>query len=115
MRRRTRPRTSFAEACTIHLVWPASANNLRPAWGASLSASRLAMKPYRNSGGHSGVIAYDYGPNWIRLEFVGGRLYKYTASSIGASHLKTMKRLANAGRGLTTFVSTHPEVKNGYV
>lgn len=72
------------------------------------------MKPYVNRGGDAGIVAYDYGVDWIHLQFVGGKVYEYTAGLIGAENLETMKQLADAGDGLTTFVNTHPEVKNGY-
>ena len=74
----------------------------------------MTMKPYGNRNGDSGVIAYDYGRDWIRLRFVGGNVYQYTARGIGAANLKTMKRLADSGDGLTTFVNTHPDIKNSY-
>ena len=73
------------------------------------------MKPYRNSRRDSAVAAYDYGPDWILLRFVRGKSYKYTAASVGRANLETMKRLADAGDGLATFINTHPEVKDGYV
>ncbi len=73
------------------------------------------MKPYRHPDGEAGVVAYDYGGDWIKLQFAGGRIYEYTERSIGAGNLRAMKRLADSGRGLTTFVNTHPRVKNGYV
>lgn len=72
------------------------------------------MKPYRNRSGDAGVVAYDYGAGWIDLQFAGGRIYRYTASGIGTADLETMKKLADAGEGLTTFVNTHSHVKNGY-
>ena len=73
------------------------------------------MKPYRHRGGEAGVVAYDYGVDWIRLQFAGSsRIYEYPRGRIGAVNLGVMKRLADAGRGLTTFVNTRPRVKNGY-
>ena len=72
------------------------------------------MKPYGNRSGKAGVIAYEYGPDWIRLQFASGDTYNYTTGSIGAANLKRMKRLADSGEGLTTFINTHPDVKEGY-
>ena len=72
------------------------------------------MRPYRSQGGVGGVIAYDYGADWIKLQFTGGKSYTYKSIGVGAENIKTMKQLADAGRGLTTFVNTHPNVKNGY-
>ena len=54
-------------------------------------------------------------PAGFGLQFVGGKVYEYTAGSVGPTNLKTMKRLADDGEGLTTFINTHPEVKDGYI
>ena len=72
------------------------------------------MKRYGNRSGNAGVTAYEYGRDWIRLRFVDGDTYTYLARDIGAANLKTMKRLADSGEGLTTFINTHPHVKSGY-
>lgn len=72
------------------------------------------MKSYGNRSGNSGVVAYEYGPEWICLQFSRGDTYKYTASGVGPGNLKTMKRLADSGQGLTTFINTNPSIKNGY-
>jgi hypothetical protein len=72
------------------------------------------MKSYRDVDGDSGVSAYEYGNDWIRVQFKHGGIYEYRASSIGAAHLSTMKRLADSGAGLTTYINTNPEVKMGY-
>lgn len=73
------------------------------------------MKSYRHRHADTGVVAYHYGDDWIELRFKGGERYRYTAESVGRKHLVAMKRLADSGEGLTTYVNTHPEVKNGYV
>lgn len=73
------------------------------------------MKPYGSRDRDAGVVAYDYGPNWIQLEFAGGKIYEYLKAKIGAANLRAMKRLADSGEGLTTFVNTNPRVKNGYL
>ena len=73
------------------------------------------MQCYRNLSGESGVVAYSYGDDWIEVEFVGRRprLYRYTYSSTGRERVERMKALAEAGRGLATYISQ--EVKGGYV
>lgn len=73
-----------------------------------------AMKPYQGSDGDSGIAAYAYGKDWIRIRFKKGGTYRYPASMIGAAHLRAMKRLADSGKGLNTYINTHPEVKEGY-
>jgi len=72
------------------------------------------MKPYRNLRGDSGVSAYEYGPDWIRVQFRHGEIYEYRRDRVGAAQLAEMKRLADAHHGLTTFINTHPAVKQGY-
>jgi hypothetical protein len=72
------------------------------------------MKPYGNRRRKSGVTAYKYGLDWIRLQFAGGRTYTYTANGVGPENLEAMKRLADSGVGLTTFINTHPDIKGGY-
>lgn len=74
----------------------------------------MGMNAYLNRSGKAGIVAYDSGSDWIRLQFVDGKTYKYAADKIGASNLETMKRLAVSGEGLTTFVNSHSQVKNGY-
>jgi len=63
------------------------------------------MKRYRNLSGESGVVAYEVGTDSIAIEFVDGRTYLYTAASAGADNIARMQQLAQAGRGLSTFIS----------
>jgi len=70
------------------------------------------MQPYRNLSGNSGVQAYESGPGYIRVRFVGGQTYLYTDDSAGARNILRMQELADAGRGLATFIST--TVRDGY-
>jgi hypothetical protein len=78
-------------------------------------AGRVAsVKRYRNLSNEAGVRAYAYGRGWIRIQFVRGGTYEYTSRGVGQANLRKMKRLADAGEGLTTFINQHPDVKNGY-
>lgn len=63
------------------------------------------MEPYRNLSGQSGVIAYELGLDHIRVQFENGCVYTYDYHSTGRSHVEQMKRLATAGRGLSSFIS----------
>jgi hypothetical protein len=72
------------------------------------------MKRYLNKGGDAGVAAYDYDTDWIRIKFTHDGTYEYTRTGIGAAHLRAMKRLAESGDGLTTYINQHPEVRDGY-
>ena len=65
------------------------------------------MKRYRNLEGHSGVLAYDIRADAIAVKFAGGDVYDYTYARPGQEHVEAMKRLALAGRGLSTYISQH--------
>jgi hypothetical protein len=71
------------------------------------------MKPYKNLSEDSGITEYEYGNDWITIrwhEF----LYRYELTKIGYEHLTAMKRLADDGDELNTYINKHPEVKSGY-
>lgn len=70
------------------------------------------MIPYKNAAGNSGVVAYDIGADRISVQFIDGTTYVYTHKSAGVSNINRMKQLAEAGKDLSTFIST--TVKNRY-
>jgi hypothetical protein len=70
------------------------------------------MRLYINLSGHSGVQAYEVGPDWIDVRWTDG-IYRYAAAKVGAGNVEKMKRLASLGRGLNTFINQHPRVKDG--
>ncbi len=72
------------------------------------------MKPYGNLSGNSGVSAYEYGDDWISVQFKKGLPYKYQAPKIDTEHISTMKRLADSGKGLGAYINKNPDVKNGW-
>ena len=63
------------------------------------------MQRYQNLAGDSGVVAYETGLDFIRVQFTGGETYLYTYDSAGADAVELMKTLAEQGRGLSTFIS----------
>lgn len=71
------------------------------------------MEPYADIGGNSGIIAYQIGQDSIIVKFREGQwtLYTYTYSSAGSSAIETMKRLAQQGHGLNSYIATY---KPGY-
>ena len=72
------------------------------------------MQRYLNLAGDSGVLAYAITPTSIRVKFSGSdRVYVYSHASAGKAHVEEMKRLAQAGRGLSTYISQH--VADDYV
>lgn len=71
------------------------------------------MERYLNLSGDSGVVAYEAEEYGIIVKFIGdGRTYRYSYASAGAENIEEMKRLAVAGRGLSTFIAEH--VKHRY-
>ena len=63
------------------------------------------MERYKNLEGHSGVTAYDINNEGIVVEFNHDSAYQYTYASAGKSVIEKMKRLARAGRGLSTYIT----------
>lgn len=72
------------------------------------------MERYRNLSGDSGVEAYVIDDHFIAVRFNTGVTYWYTDASVGSKHVVAMKRLALQGQGLSTYISTHPDVRKGY-
>lgn len=67
--------------------------------------------PYANRAGNAGVVAYRVGRGFIDLEFRGGERYRYDDATTGRANVERMRALAEAGRGLTTFVSRHVKAR----
>ncbi|GAA0691459.1 hypothetical protein FHW84_001987 [Dyella sp. SG562] len=63
------------------------------------------MKPYRNRSGKSGVAAYESGEGYIRVRFIHDGTYEYDATRPGRLHVGNMQKLADAGIGLSTYIS----------
>lgn len=72
------------------------------------------MKNYMDMSGKSGVRGYDYGDDWIDVFFSARWVYTYRASGVGALNLETMKKFADAGSGLGSFINATPVVRNGF-
>jgi len=63
------------------------------------------MKAYKNLNGNSGVIAYEMGDGSITVQF-STTTYLYNDQSAGAANIQRMHVLAEAGRGLGSFINT---------
>ncbi|REG59903.1 hypothetical protein B0G80_2677 [Paraburkholderia sp. BL6669N2] len=72
------------------------------------------MERYRNLSGDSGVEAYEIGDDFVAVRFRHGVVYWYTEASVGARHVAALKRLAQRGQGLSTYISQHADVSGGY-
>ena len=64
------------------------------------------MQRYGNRTGVSGIRAYAFGEDFIKVRF-DDAIYKYTYASAGRHNVEQMKMLALAGEGLSTFISRH--------
>jgi hypothetical protein len=64
------------------------------------------VERYKNLSGDSGVVQYQLSEGTILVQFSDGSLYEYTIESAGGNAIATMHRLAVAGRGLNSFIST---------
>lgn len=64
------------------------------------------MIRYLNLSGNSGVAAYALAPQSILVMFWNGAVYCYTYKSAGQENVEEMKRLAQVGQGLNTFINT---------
>lgn len=69
------------------------------------------MKRYKNLEGGSGVLAYENGKGFIKVKFVDGRTYTYTFKSAGKAAIAQMQKLAESGKGLSTYISQHVKEK----
>ncbi len=65
------------------------------------------MVRYRNSGGNSGVLAYEIGDDFIKVQFRDWKTYLYTYSSAGSHHIEQMKVLAIIRKGLNSYINAH--------
>lgn len=65
----------------------------------------MHMRDYQNLAGNSGIQAYEIQRNAIVIRFNGGATYLYDYDSPGPIHVDEMKRLALAGRGLSTYIA----------
>ena len=65
------------------------------------------MERYRNSGGESGVSAFEISTDNIRAKFSTGSVYKYSYRKAGNGHVEQMKILARHGKGLNSYINRH--------
>ena len=65
------------------------------------------MERYKTAEGDSGIIAYEYGNDYIRVQFSTGAIYRYTYKSAGSHNIERMKALARSGDGLNTYINTN--------
>lgn len=64
-----------------------------------------AMHRYKNLNNDSGITDYEIGDDFIRVRFEGPSQYLYTFTTPGRTEVEDMKKLAQNGRGLATYIN----------
>ena len=72
------------------------------------------MTKYKNLGNNSSISAYEYDATSIRIQFNDGSIYEYTSAKLGEAVLREMKRLADAGQGLCSYINSNRNIRFGY-
>jgi len=62
------------------------------------------MEKYKNLGGNSSVATYEIAKDSMKIGFTSHSVYLYTNQSAGSENIRKMKTLAEAGKGLSTFI-----------
>lgn len=70
------------------------------------------MIRYKNLKGNSGIIAYEYGYDYIKVQFSDYSIYRYTYLSAGRYNVEEMKKCADNGYGLNGYINHN--CKYGY-
>lgn len=65
------------------------------------------MKPYRNKSKNSGIVAFEAGRDFLLLKFKDGEVYRYDWKKPGKAMVEKMKRLAESGAGLATYINKY--------
>ena len=62
---------------------------------------------YRDESGKSGIYGYEVCEDFIDIYFKKGSQYKWTYDSAGQENVEEMKRLAQLGTGLNSFINNN--------
>jgi hypothetical protein len=65
------------------------------------------MTIYKDIDNDSGVSTYEYGADYIVVQFKDGGKYEYTHQSAGMQNIEQMKLLADQGDGLNAFINRY--------
>lgn len=69
------------------------------------------MTQYANKGRDSGILAYEISNSKISVKFSDGSIYHYSYDSAGQNNIEQMKKLAQQGEGLNSFINKHVKFK----
>ena len=65
------------------------------------------MQKYKSKNESSGVLRYESGLDYIKIEFHDHKVYLYNYQKPGKEHVENMKRLALSSKGLSTYINVH--------
>lgn len=63
------------------------------------------MEVYANNNRNSGVAEYQKGTDYLIVKFKTNKIYKYTYMSASQYSIEEMKKLADDGSGLGTYIN----------
>lgn len=66
---------------------------------------KIPVPLYKNLSGISGIKAYELGDDYIIITFNKESIYLYDYEKPGKAHVEQMKKLAEKGLGLNTYIS----------
>ncbi|MCK5122993.1 MAG: hypothetical protein KAQ87_02500 [Candidatus Pacebacteria bacterium] len=69
------------------------------------------METYKNLGGDSGILYFEIGNDYVRVEFDDEAIYTYTYASAGEYNIEEMKKIAISGEGLNSFINKYVRKK----
>jgi hypothetical protein len=78
--------------------------NINPNAQPRNAITEIEMERYKNLSGWSGVVAYEIGEDYIRIQFKNNKILKYTYGSAGQDQVEQMKLIAQNGRKLNSFI-----------
>jgi hypothetical protein len=65
------------------------------------------FRRYKNLSGDSKVVRYEIAKDGMTVEFKDHTSYRYTNQTADPANIRKMKTLAEAGKGLGTFIEAH--------
>lgn len=69
------------------------------------------MKRYQNLSGKSKVTMYELAKDVVTVRYANQEVYRYSNQSAGRENVSKMKVLAQAGKGLETFINANVKEK----
>lgn len=76
-----------------------------------ISSKEEIMKIYKNVSGKSTVARYELAKDFVTVRFTNQSVYRYSNQSAGSGNVSQMKVLAEAGKGLGTFIEANVKEK----